>query len=187
MLLITLHAEEFPSDNNTSVSAAGRKKEEYYRRVHDKLQERAEEIFRLPEVRELLRGGSYHDILWGTCMVKMYITTHLHAHGNHVVELNGNDQVASRTFMGEDESSHTFLMVPFLDFANHNDKGIYMAWDPNDRTANLVLQAPIRAGEQIYVNYGSKRSLEFIVAYGFIPIENDGRSTTVFAVGSACM
>lgn len=69
--------------------------------------------------------------------------------------------VTSRTFAGDtgDEADDA-IMTPMMDLLNHHWSGSTMIWDTKARSATLKASRDLEPGDEIYVNYGEKGSLE---------------------------
>ncbi|KAL1916423.1 uncharacterized protein VTP21DRAFT_5614 [Calcarisporiella thermophila] len=63
------------------------------------------------------------------------------------------------------------MMVPLLDMFNHNF-GQKIIWQGRDGNVEFISNDTIKAGEQVYNNYGGKSNEELLLGYGFCIEDN---------------
>ncbi|KAL3922785.1 MAG: hypothetical protein SGILL_002016 [Bacillariaceae sp.] len=94
------------------------------------------------------------------------------------------DLVSSRTI----RCGNKFMLVPFLDMANHASRdqgGGYYELDMSsngDVADHIVLKAGDRGvaqGNEICLDYGSRRNEEWLIHYGFLPDRNTAESVVL--------
>lgn len=94
----------------------------------------------------------------------------LHGSGDKVAFLDALDLVCSRTV----RCSDSLCLVPMLDMANHADAasgGGYYIRDAGD-VCLVVGSRGARRGDELTLDYGPRRNVEWLVYYGFVPERN---------------
>ena len=124
--------------------------------AHATEKERAELRAQYEALREgIEKGGgfpSWEDLLW--------------AHGNYL----------SRRFhpgmaTGAPEGCEVPCLIPGLDMFNHRT-GEKVTLEADAEHAQIVCDAPVAAGTEIFINYGHKSNEELLFAYGFCLRDN---------------
>ena len=69
------------------------------------------------------------------------------------------------------------VMVPFLDLANHSPRG--GRFDVEGQDICLFVADNIKAGEEVFLDYGARSNDQFLLHYGFLPHPNPADAVTV--------
>jgi len=97
--------------------------------------------------------------------------------------LNGNDELGVMALLGIAMVSSILLMVnqkqqeqkeavllPFIDSANHlDDADSLIEYDPITQAFTLTIGPKCVLDNQVYVSYGKKSDIEWLLNYGFLP------------------
>lgn len=97
--------------------------------------------------------------------------------------LDALDLVSSRTIRCGDK----FMLVPYLDMANYASQdqgGGFYKIENNASTQDMVISLKVgargvRAGNEIFLDYGDRRNEEWLLYYGFLPDRNNAECVTL--------